>query len=430
MLTRDISLDDCILDLIDNSIDSAWSHAGVRPSAFVAGTALADYTVSIAFDDTKFSIRDNCGGISFDDAANYAFTFGRKSEPEGENRHDDYTVGVYGIGMKRAVFKIGDQIRVRSTSAVGDAIESFVVPIDVPAWLGDASVPWDFDIDDAQPLAEPGVVIEVEGLSEEAQRQFTNPTYEGLLIQMLSRDYLLPLMQGLTIEVNGRVVPFRSLQLLESDSFKPMRESYEDGDVGIEVIAGMHAPPPDDNEPESSRQDQTSGWYIVCNGRVVLAADRTGATGWGLNDFPRWHAQYSGFIGMVLFTAADPSLLPMTTTKRSVNASAPLYQRTLNKMMKPSRAWVDYTNLRKAATEQARNLEAAARPIDVAAIPTSATVTLPSLRPGKTKVANVNYSVDRARMRALADALGDPNLSFREVGVQSFDYTYAAHVDE
>src|SRR5262249_40993290 len=151
--------------------------------------------------------------------------------------------------------------------------------------------------------------------------------------------------------------------------FSPMRSKYEDARVNIEIIAGMWKSPPDDNEPEEpGRQDTTSGWYIVCNGRVVLAADRSSLTGWGVDNFPRWHGQYSGFAGVVLFSAADPSLLPMTTTKRSVNAALPVYQRALARMAEPARDWIDYTNARKADQQRARDLEQASQKVDLPSV--------------------------------------------------------------
>jgi hypothetical protein len=38
MITRDISLEDCILDLIDNSVDGAWRCEGSKPMG-LAGDA-------------------------------------------------------------------------------------------------------------------------------------------------------------------------------------------------------------------------------------------------------------------------------------------------------------------------------------------------------------------------------------------------------
>src|SRR5262245_36948937 len=93
-ITRDISLSDCILDLIDNSVDGAWQSEGSRPSTLEAKTNLSKYKIEIHISSKSFSILDNCGGISLDEAANYAFTFGRRdSEP-----NEKYSIGVYGIG--------------------------------------------------------------------------------------------------------------------------------------------------------------------------------------------------------------------------------------------------------------------------------------------------------------------------------------------
>lgn len=436
MLTRDISLDDCILDLIDNSIDSAWQQAGTRPTAFAPGNLLSDFRVDISYDEQSFSIADNCGGISLDNAAEYAFTFGRKGDPHqaaqdaGDPAASDYSVGVYGIGMKRAIFKIGNDITITSTYAEGDEVDAFMVPISVPTWLADDKAHWDFDIEPAEALAEPGVAIKVRDLNEESRRRFSDPTYgHDLINDVLRRDYLLPLMQGLAITVNGDPVRYRPISLLSNENFSPLRETYTDGDVTVEIIAGMHAPPPDDNEPDTSRQDKNSGWYIVCNGRVVLAADRGASTGWGVKGFPRWHGQYSGFLGVVLFSAADPSLLPMTTTKRNVDVSSGVYQRAANRMLKPTRAWIDYTNARKSALDKAKQLEDSAKPVDAPNIAPSSTVRLPKISATRARVANVNYAVPLAKMKALSSALRDVG-SYREVGLASFDFTYDAHVDD
>ncbi|MFC6305367.1 ATP-binding protein [Oerskovia jenensis] len=437
MLTRDITLDDCILDLVDNSIDSAWKSIGAQPTVFTNGDLLSKFEISIEFSDDHFKISDNCGGISIENAISYAFTFGRK-EPEDAPPHEaarqridgDYSVGVYGIGMKRAIFKIGDSVKITSTHDRDGTVSSFSVPIVVSEWLAERATPWDFEMDAADHLKEPGVEIEIHGLNDDAARRFRDPLYQRSLIEeVLGRDYLIPLMQGLVIKVNGVKVPFKPLKLLTSDTFVPLRESFHDGDVTVEIIAGMHAAPPDSNEPEVGRPDRESGWYIVCNGRVVLAADRTHLTGWGVKEFPRWHGQYSGFVGMVLFAAADPSLLPMTTTKRSVDPSLAVYQRTVNRMLKPARAWIDYTNARKSALDDARKLEESASTVEASTVLPSSKVGLPAVRASRAQVANVNYAVPKNRMVALARALGNVNMSYRDVGQESFNYTYEAHVD-
>ena len=84
MITRDIQLEDCILDLLDNSIDGALRLRG--PYEPWLGLR-----VRIEFDSQSFSIADNCGGMSLDVARNYAFHFGRpKGAPQGGR-----TIGLY-----------------------------------------------------------------------------------------------------------------------------------------------------------------------------------------------------------------------------------------------------------------------------------------------------------------------------------------------
>jgi hypothetical protein len=102
MITRDIGLDDCILDLIDNSVDSAWSKQGSRPMGLAEGVDLSAFRIEMVVTPDLFMIRDNCGGLTLDDAANHAFSFGRSAAAQ----HDDFSIGVYGIGMKRAVRRL------------------------------------------------------------------------------------------------------------------------------------------------------------------------------------------------------------------------------------------------------------------------------------------------------------------------------------
>lgn len=188
MITRDISLEDCILDLIDNSVDGAWNLEGSRPMGLAEGADLSAYSIAIQASPERFVIRDNCGGMTLDNAVEHAFSFGRSSTAE----HDDFSIGVYGIGMKRAVFKLGNDIRVRSTFVQEDGSRlPFAVPIDVAAWLGNDAPPWDFDIVDDEPLAENGVEIEVTKLTSGSANSFDSPAFLQNLRRTIARDYSL-----------------------------------------------------------------------------------------------------------------------------------------------------------------------------------------------------------------------------------------------
>lgn len=433
MITRDITLEDCILDLVDNSVDGAWRSEGSRPMGLADDADLSPYTINIEASPARFSIRDNCGGMTLDDAVNHAFSFGRKALDE----HDDYSIGVYGIGMKRAVFKLGADIRIRSRYEEKDgSSQAFAVPILVSDWLKNDAPPWDFDIVTDSPLEADGVEIVVTELTPGAKSAFDSPAFLQNLRRTIARDYSLHINRGLKVFLNDQEIPGWEIELRQSPDFKPMRIHYEDeidgSKVLVEIIGGMAAPPPESSDAsEDDDGERRFGWYVVCNGRIVLAADKTTVSGWGSDEWPQWHRQYSGFLGLILFTAANATALPLTTTKRSVDTSSEVYRRARPRMREVTRQWIDYTNQRKQALEEAKTKEAQAAPVPIYEVQGRASVALPVLTARATeRAANVNYSVPIAKIKKLAKELGSINMTYREVGLKSFDYTYGDLVGE
>lgn len=434
MITRDITLEDCIFDLIDNSIDGAWELAGGRPMSLDDNTDLSQYRISIEVTRDRFSIHDNCGGISLDEAVNYAFTFGRRENAQTEN----FSIGVYGIGMKRAVFKLGSIIDIRSTYSENDALTSFNVPVDVEAWLAAGDKNWDFDIDEAENSAEAGVNIDITDLNEAAAQSFDSPRFIQDLRRVIARDYALHLHRGLTIEVGGKPVIGWSIELRQGGDFLPMRSSFEEqvGEetVYIEILAGMEASPPDDSEPDGDwdENQNRSGWYVICNGRIVLAADKSSLTGWGTDGWPQWHPQYSGFMGLIIFSSRKADLLPLTTTKRSVDATSSIYRQYRSHMREPTKAWIAYTNVRKQNEKTAIDqIEKQAKAVPIFNVAAKSTVALPKITtPKRVPDANIHYSVPKPRLLKLATAFGNIRLPYKEVGIKSFEYAFEDLVGE
>jgi Histidine kinase-, DNA gyrase B-, and HSP90-like ATPase len=433
MITRDLSLSDCILDLIDNSVDAAWKNEGGGQTELRRDNNLSKYSISIALSPNRFCIQDNCGGMTLDDAVEYAFSFGKREKYE----YGSYSIGAYGIGMKRAIFKLGTGIRIQSTYGVSDGRkESFAVPIDVGTWLTSNEPPWDFDIVPEEHLAENGLRIAVDALNPDASGLFGSQAFSLDLRRSIARDYSLHLDRGLRISLNGSPITGWQIELRRSDDFVPMRFAYQDrtngNDVAVEIIGGMAAAPPDGAEPEDLvDRDRRYGWYVVCNGRVVLAADRTAISGWGTDDWPQWHPQYAGFIGIILFSSVNAVALPLTTTKRNIDDSSEVYRRARPRMRELTRKWIDYTNARKLALEEAKQKEQAAQPISIYSVARETPVRLPALiARAADPVANVLYSVPLSRMRKLAKKFGSVNLSYKDVGLKSFDYAYREKIGE
>ena len=99
MFTKDIALEQAVLDLVDNCVDGAKRQPlkGARP--------FEGRKVEIIFNADAFHIWDNCGGFDRKTAREYAFRFGR---PKGKNL-TPHSIGQFGVGMKRALFKFGDR---------------------------------------------------------------------------------------------------------------------------------------------------------------------------------------------------------------------------------------------------------------------------------------------------------------------------------
>ena len=423
MITKDISLEDCILDLIDNCLD------GARKSGYVAnaGAVVDDYSgfhARIDFDDQQFAIVDNCGGIKIAEAIDYAFHFGRRANAPTEG---DYSIGLYGIGMKRAIFKMGNLIDIHSSTAS----EAFRTVIDVNKWLTRTSADgetedWDFDMDDAPPIPGTGTTIRITELDPSIAAQFGNPEFRNGLARIIGRDYAQFIAKGFEIFVGGKKIDGFPFAVRQSDDFKPIRTSYtDDSGVEVEIIAGMAGLPPDDLQPTEIRLDTDYfGWFVMCNDRVVVASDKTDQTVWGDGEFPGWHYQYNGFIGVVAFHARDPNLLPWRTTKRDVDGSSAVYRRAVEKMKDATRPWIKYTNDRKVDIDEAKRREALATSTPLFDVQKNATLKVPRVAATSAGIAvsSIQYSKPVAEIAKAKKLLGNARMPNYKVGEKTFAY--------
>lgn len=426
MITKDITLEDCILDLIDNSVDAAWSQLGGFPKDLSETHSLDKFEIEIECSEDRFLIRDNCGGFSFEEARDYVFSFGRDQDRESE----DFSIGVYGIGMKRAIFKMARNAIVKSKFAGKTEHGEFKVPVRVDAWLKKKKL-WEFPIEANSSLKEAGVEIALSKLTSGTQAAFRSPEFVSDLKRIIMRDYSLHLHHGIVIKVNGDQLRGWPFELRSGPELQPVRFAWEPK-VGVqaEIIAGMAAPPPDDNNiDEMPTGDEAFGWYVICNGRVVLAGDKTSVAGWGTTGWPSWHGQYNGFVGVLLLTAKDAGELPLTTTKRSVDTTDEIYRAAQVKMKAVSKDWTKYTNSRKQTLDDSKKAEGESKPVKLYEIAEQEKLVLPQYTPKpKARVANINYSVPLADAKNLAEALGDRQMSYRELGIRSFEYMYDDYV--
>lgn len=421
VITRDIDLEDCILDLLDNSLDGAHKIA-TRSRPHDSPKPYEGFRAQIIMDEGRFFISDNCGGIALSDAIDYAFHFGRRSDAPSSG---DLSIGIYGIGMKRAIFKLGKKISIHTSTDT----ESFRCGIVVDEWRTRKS--WDFDLDEAPKIPGTGTRIEVTELRPEIAAEIGDIIFETRLKALIARDYALFIEKGFHVSVNDTSIRGFNYTIKEGASFQPFRRAYDDDGVRVEILAGMADAPPDSTDPEEVGRDPAhSGWYVVCNDRVVLPADKSRRTVWGDEGFPNWHLQYNGFLGMVMFQSSNLGKLPWNTTKRGIDETSPIYRRAVQVMKEATQPWLKYTNQRKADLEQAKSVEATIKSVPLFTVRQNPTFSVPVPAKPSVPMANINYQRPRSEVRRVASALGNPNMNYRAVGMGTFDYFLKNEIGE
>ncbi|HYD64474.1 ATP-binding protein [Azospirillum sp.] len=369
MLTRDIELKDAILDLIDNSMDGVMRVLKDSPPKDPE-KPYDGFWARISFSKDGFSIQDNCGGIPRHIAVNSAFRLGR---PDDGRDDDLQTIGMYGIGMKRAIFKMGTSAKVTSTTIEG----SYSVEIS-PEWMAQEDL-WTLDLqDDAGALESCGTKIEVTSLHEYIAIQFesADSNFFKDLHEDISRLYTLIIGKGFSVELNGAPVKPKDIRLLvppnmDTASIHPYLFRGIIRDVEVEILVGFYRSPPaldklvEDEEQElefPKTDNEQAGWNIVCNDRLVLHADRTAVTGWGIRNIPKYHTQFSSIGGTVTMRSAHSFNLPLKTTKRGINTSSEVYLVVLDYMIEGLRKFIDFTNKWKGQSELNADVFANAQP--------------------------------------------------------------------
>ena len=445
MLTRDIKLEDAILDLLDNCVD------GILRSADTIGERPYEgYKAEIEFQPDSFSISDNCGGIPWS-LHEYAFRMGRSPDREPDAPG---SVGVYGIGMKRAIFKIGRTCLISSKSVD----RQYEVEI-TDDWIADESN-WRIPVRDTPATdVQNGTTIVIGDLYDGISKTFEDGAhvFRKDLEQMVSHHYAYIIEKGFDVIINGYPVTPRTTKFVcdfqgpDNESIRPFLFKSKADDVEVYVVVGFTRPIPPIaevvNETESPRySSEDAGWTVLCNDRAVLYSDRTELTGWGEAGVPRYHTQFIAISGIVEFRCGDPRSLPMTTTKRGIDASSTLYLQVKNKMREGMKLFTGYTNRWKEEADVSRlhieqgellSLDEIKGREDQ--IRFSQTARAPAGHQFKPKLPEpsqrqptrrrISFSKESHEIRSVAEYFGDPDMTPSDAGESCFDAVHSEVIE-
>jgi hypothetical protein len=420
-LTRDLSLEDAILDLIDNSVDSFIRTRGLDVSSAMmrnpkrkTSNDVLTSAVSLTVEEGMFRIADKCGGIELEHAIKSVFRFGKTADSETG------ALGVYGIGLKRAIFKIGRQIRVESHTLRS----GFAVELDVAKWSADDDN-WELPIAElpaAESAEEAGTTITITDLTPEVLIRLGDGTLLRRLGDAIGLTYTLFLERFIGIRLNGKLIEQKPLPVASSNELKPGTQRLQVNGVQAEIVAGLA-----ERVDDAWSSDQ-AGWYVLCNGRVVVAADKSELTGWGLSG-PRFVSKFRGFLGVAFFFSSDPSDLPWTTTKRGLNLESPAYQAARREMSALARPVLDflnemYPNPEVAEPVQSRQLVEGLRRVDITTLLSREPQTFQPVVSSQARrtVVKVQYDAKSADLERIRKKLNKPRMSAGNIGRYTFEY--------
>lgn len=349
-LTADIQTAECIFDLIDNSIDAARSVMTGKTQGDSLPSDYKGFCIEVTLRSDLVSIHDNCSGISETTFTTLAFRAGEKSQ-------HPFGIGHFGVGLKRAILKLGDRCTVETDDGVSRLSLTFTRDeLDKAEGLKLLATKEDSD-------GSKFTTISIDAIKADTKRDLASPKWNETTELNISRRYGLFLRKGLAIKINGRDVKPFAPQPVNNPYIALQTFAEQIHGVDVEIVAGVHekyrfakkgqgvVADPKNNLVHRAIASEF-GWYVVCNDRVIVLHDKTHKTGWTTN----WHNEYGGFVGWVYFRSKDPSLLPWNTKKSDIVENDEVYDEVIPILQRMVTQYRQTTPLAKGRRSGARPL--------------------------------------------------------------------------
>lgn len=429
LLTRDIELSSCVLDLIDNSIDGiikkSWVDISTMISSWdaeVSNQVLQAYSIDVELTEEKFSIKDNGSWITEKVLKDYAFRFGAGV---WDNHEDDYNgLSVFWIWMKRAFFKLGRKIELKTKTQ--EACIS--VLLDVDEWEKDEDN-WRINYSkEDNPQGETGTEIIITQLNEDIISQVKSKEYMSKrMVSLLTKSYPLFISAGLCITMNDKVIENLLPKIIQENSYYAVREekNFNDSGIDVKIVAGLI------KVDKTNTQD--TWWFVFCNSRNVLYANKDYLTWWWMRWIRQFHTSINPFIGYVFFTSNDEKKLPRNTTKDGIVFDNIIYQKVLNKMIEIWTPIVKFLTKRYAKDSDFNKVLEWKNTTDIITIiqKKEANQNFELIENSNTE--SIQYNVEKGKLEmmkeVLANNLWKDSISNRQVGECTFDYFYKNEVN-
>jgi hypothetical protein len=299
-IISDYSFETAILELIDNSID-VWIQRGqLRP---------LEISVEADCDRQIITVKDNAGGVAASDIGLLITPGGSDNDP------DAHSIGVFGVGSKRAVVALGEQVSIKTRH-----LSETTYQIDITRdWI--EAEDWNLPVYEVATIDCNTTIVEVSQLRTPVSLEEVSDL--SLKIGETYAYFIENL--GCHITVNGvHVDPVR----FDCFAFPPQYPPTETvvaispdgkGEVLVTIQAGLIR----DRDPKGDNY----GVYVYCNRRLIVKELRSRDVGYFVTGEAGTPHPDASLCRVIIEFEGPAKLMPWTSNKAGIVAKHPTFQR-------------------------------------------------------------------------------------------------------
>lgn len=296
-IINDYDLTTGLCELVDNAIDM-W----------IVGNRKKRLVVDINLDSRRqmVSVRDNAGGVKEEE-----FEYLISPGATGHSPQDD-TIGVFGVGGKRAGVALGELVEIKSRYKKQKSLQ-----IDLTKeWL--ATDDWTISVYEIPSIRQSTTLVEISKL----RRSFGEHEIDQIR-DHLGATYGRFLIQDCEINLNGSQVGAKFFNSWAYPPDFPPRclkfdvAPVDDQNLGIKITAGLIR----DRDPEQ----ENYGVYIYCNNRLIVKDVRTRDVGYFVTTEAGVPHPDASLCRAIVEINGNPSYMPWNSSKSGLNFSHPVF---------------------------------------------------------------------------------------------------------
>lgn len=298
-IISDYGLKVALTELVDNAID-VWTESGK--------TNILNVDIELDADRQIIRLMDNAGGVAAKDLRLLITPGGSNNSPDAQ------TIGIFGVGSKRAVIAIAEQVTIKTRHTVGKSFQ-----IDIGAeWL--ESEDWSLPYYEISEIELGTTQIELTKL----RQKITEDDVLDLLAYFGDVYSNFVHATNCNIRINGKLAIGRKFDVW---AFPPSHEPHDvtfetwpdgTGKLEVRVTAGLIR----DRHPSA----ENYGVYFYCNDRLIVKELRSREVGYyvsGEAGVPHFDASLCRAIVQIKGPA---KLMPWNSNKTSINFEHPAFR--------------------------------------------------------------------------------------------------------